>query len=263
MHFRFQALLVPAVISTALLLVGVLGSASLTQAASHLPVLQSSAKKVTKRGPVGPRGPRGPAGATGAQGQAGPQGPAGAQGPTGPQGPAGEKGATGDTGPRGPAGSAGVIGAGSVSGQIEAIPASPNEINFLGTPLVVTLAAGQHVQVVSNGGFGTSDNSGSNLSLFICSQSTDPGSPIQSFRDQPTTGITGLTAPAQSEHDFGLSDVSPDLAPGTYNIGLCGYSIDAADWGPNDFVQQTALVFNQQSNVVSAPPSGNGPTHRH
>jgi hypothetical protein len=73
--------------------------------------------------------------------------------------------------------------------------------------------------------------------------------------DPNTTGIFGLTAAAQSEADFGLSDLSTGLDPGTYRVGLCGFSDDAVDWDLNDFVQQTALVINQQPNVVAAPLS--------
>ena len=260
MHVRPRALLVPAVISTALLAIGLLGSSALSQAAYHAPAAKAAGKTNGKRGPAGPRGPRGPAGPKGA---AGAEGPAGVQGPAGPQGAAGAQGADGATGPQGPAGPSGVIAGGSASGQIGMIPASAETIDFLGTPLVARLEAGQHVLVVSNGGFGTTLNPANGLSLYICSQSTAPESPVQSFRDQGGTGIVGLTAAASSESAFGLSDVSPDLDPGTYKVGLCGFSDDTADWNGNDFVQQTAMVFNQaDAGAVSTPVTLAAPARR-
>jgi Collagen triple helix repeat (20 copies) len=272
MNIRFPALLAPAVIAGALLVVGQLGFSPLSEAASRSVSVKSSIKKSVKRGPAGPRGPRGPAGSAGPVGATGPvgsvgpvgaTGPAGADGSRGPAGPAGPTGAAGETGQRGPQGPPGVVAGSRASGQINAIPADLDHIDFLGTPLVARLEAGQRVLVTANGGFGTTENAASDLSLYICSQSTAPESPVTVFGGDPdTTGIVGLTAAPNSESAFGLSDVATDLAPGTYQIGLCGFSADSIDWDLNDFVQQTALVFNQEeSNVLSAPVSAAATKH--
>jgi hypothetical protein len=254
---RRTVLLVPALITAALIAAGLLGTSPLSQAASQTSFVNAASKKALKRGPAGPRGPRGPAG---------PAGPTGARGADGVQGPAGATGAdgpAGQTGSRGPAGPSGVVGANRASDQITAIPPTAEQIDFLATPLVARLEAGQRVLVTANGGFGTTENPATNLSLFICSQSTAPDSPVTVFGGDPnSTGIFGLTAAAQSESDFGLSDVSTDLAPGTYRVGLCGFSTDADNWDLNDFVQQTALVVNQQPNVVSAPVSAVSKRHK-
>jgi Collagen triple helix repeat (20 copies) len=253
---RLPVLFVPAVITAALIAAGLFGASPLSQAAFHSASVKAPSKKSLKRGPAGPRGPRGPAG---------PAGPAGARGVDGAQGPAGapgDAGPAGQTGPRGPEGPSGVVGANRESNQITAIPASFEQIDFLATPLVARLEAGQRVLVVANGGFGTSENAATDLSLYICSQSTAPDSPVTVFGGDPdTTGIIGLTAAARSESAFGLSDLSTGLAPGTYRVGLCGFSGDAIDWDVNDFVQQTALVINQQPNVVSAPQSAVAKRH--
>jgi hypothetical protein len=131
-------------------------------------------------------------------------------------------------------------------------------------PLLFDERAGQRVLATANGGFGATENPATNLSLYICSQSTAPDSPVKVFGGDPdTTGIVGMTAAAESESDFGLSDVSTDLAPGTYRVGLCGFSSDWEDWDLNDFVQQTALVVDQQPNVVSVPLSAPSQKHTH
>jgi hypothetical protein len=134
-----------------------------------------------------------------------------------------------------------------------AIADSQAQIAFLGTPLLETVRAGQSVLVVANGGFGTTDHPAADLALFICTQSTAAGSHVTTIGNPDISGIVGLAAAPNTVSSFGLSDIATNLTPGTYGIGLCGYSTDAADWTNNDFVQQTALIFDQAPNASSAP----------
>jgi hypothetical protein len=93
-------------LSTAALVVAVLGATSLGSAAgsvtrSVLTANEAEAVKKPKPGPRGPRGRRGPAG------RPGPPGAKGEPGPRGQAGPAGERGAQGERGPQGERGEAG------------------------------------------------------------------------------------------------------------------------------------------------------------
>jgi hypothetical protein len=94
-------------LSSGVLLLGVLGFASLSGAASSSERHATQKKPVVKRGPRGLRGLMGP---PGVQGPPGPQGPRGPKGAQGGRGVPGERGPQGDKGPQGDAGTPGEPG---------------------------------------------------------------------------------------------------------------------------------------------------------
>jgi hypothetical protein len=212
-------------------------------------------------GPAGPAGPPGPAGATGPAGPAGPQGPQGIQGnvgpagPAGPQGPAGPAGPAGPTGPTGPVGPVGAVGPQGPqgiqgpqgpSGVIAFVttsglgnnPAAANA--FIGTTVNVTLAAGQRAHLVVEKALGsTVAGGGTALNIYPCYQNTIAGSPLTT----QGLGIFGLTAAQNQRHVYGINWVFSNLAAGTYAIGMCGSSSNAASWNNNEWTYLSALVF--------------------
>ncbi len=194
------------------------------------------------QGPAGPQGNPGPAGPAGATGATGPQGPAGPVGATGPQGPAGPTGATGATGPAGPAGAtgpagpqgpSGVVGQGFASGFATAPTASTA---FISPTVSVTITAGQKIFVSSNAALGAGANAATSLNLYICYQSGT----LTTFGG----GTFGLTAAANQRQLYGLSAVITGLSAGTYLVGLCGASSNAANWTNNEYAYNSAIVFN-------------------
>ena len=211
-------------------------------------------------GPTGPQGPSGPVGATGAQGPQGPvgatgaqgaQGPAGATGATGaqgPQGPAGANGATGAQGPQGPLGATGAQGPQGPSGVVgyanNNTPSAGNSPTastaFIGVTTSVAVATGQKVHMSVLHGLGSSvAGGGTALRLYACYQNAVVGSPLTT----QGSGIWDLTVPQGQRHQFGVTYVFAGLAAGTYTVGMCGSSTNAASWNSNDFGYITTLIF--------------------
>jgi len=135
------------ILATTALVVAVLGSTPLGQAAGRLVLPKNSVgaaqlKKSAVSGlkvkdgslmaadfkagqlPAGPKGDKGDAGPQGAAGPQGPKGATGEQGPAGPQGPKGATGATGPQGPAGPQGLQGPTGSPGISGLVTVSAAS-------------------------------------------------------------------------------------------------------------------------------------------
>jgi len=199
------------------------------------------------QGPQGPQGPTGTAGMQGPAGADGMQGPAGADGADGAQGPAGMDGAQGlqgDPGAQGPQGTpgaqgpSGVVSTTFVSGSGSS-PASTTA--FLATPVSVAVSAGEVVHVTSHRAFGSSAAGGAaSLNLYICYQGSADAS--------PTTigaGSWGHTAGSNMRTILGLSAIVDFLPADTYQVGLCGSSIDAANWNWNEWGYTSAIVARQ------------------
>jgi hypothetical protein len=182
-------------------------------------------------GPMGPQGPQGepgPQGVPGPQGEPGPQGPPGADGPQGIQGPAGAAGPTGPTG---------IVSTAftNATGNNPAVT-----FGFIGPTLTLSVAAGQKVYVISSKSLGSTVAGGaSNLDLYVCYQSTAMGAAIQSIG----SGIFGLRTPQNTRNIYAMNaDFSPGA--GTYIVGMCGISANAANWNSNEFGYVTAIVHN-------------------
>ena len=165
-----------------------------------------------------PQGPRG---------DAGPAGSAGPAGPAGPQGPAGE---TGPVGPSGVISSAANLGAPGLPN-----PTSTNR--FLAAPATVTVPPGAKVLVDSHRVFGTAAASASALNLFMCSR-------VAGSTATPTpkgNGLLGMQFPPYTKATLGFSRIIDELAPGEYEVGLCGTG--GANWTSNEWGSTTALVL--------------------
>jgi hypothetical protein len=155
-----------------------------------------------------------------------PQGPKGDAGPAGPQGPAGE------TGPIGPSG---VISSAARNNGDPPGPSSTNQ--FLALPATVTVPAGAKVFVDSHRAFGTLSSAAGALNLFMCSRPA--GSVAAPTPDG--NGILGLQLPPNSKATMGFSRILTNLAPGSYEVGLCGTG--GANWTNNQWGSTTALVL--------------------
>jgi hypothetical protein len=183
-------------------------------------------------GPAGPAGAAGPAGPAGAAGPAGPTGPAGAVGPAGPAGPAG---AVGPAGPMGPTGPSGVVASAFISG-LGTNPATT--LGFIGPVATVTVASGQRVHVSASRALGTTLATATSLNLYVCYRAS--GSTAT-----PSTvggGIWGNRVVANTRVPMGITAVISGLA-GSYTVGMCGSSSDAASWNSNEYGYVSALVF--------------------
>ena len=203
------------------------------------------------QGPIGPTGAQGPIGPTGAQGAigpTGPQGPAGATGATGPQGPAGingANGAIGPTGPQGPAGPGAVVD--SVYADAEgAGPADGSAYAFIGqTTQIAITAANQILFVSAQKAMGSTAAGGANsLRLSVCRRTAGSSAvPVDNGADW----LGDLRVPQNTRVPFSLSTRFENLAVGTYEVGLCGFTSNnqAANWNSNEWTRVTALVFQQ------------------
>ena len=72
------------------------------------------------------------------------------------------------------------------------------------------------------------------LNLYICTQAT--AGPLVTHN----LGAFGMTAAANSRHLYGLSAV-PNIAPGTYTVGLCGSST-SVNWTNNEWSYVSTIV---------------------
>jgi hypothetical protein len=173
--------------------------------------------------------------AFGVQGPAGPPGPTGAQGPAGPPGPAGASGAVG---PAGPPGTAGLIAFASGAGT----GSSPTTtLAFLASPVTITLPSLSRILVNSSRAMGSVGGvTSSFLNVYICYQSTTPGSTLLSVGG----GMLGLRVPANTRMPIALSAITPVLSAGSWQVGLCGLQATATiQWDSNEFSYTTAIAF--------------------
>jgi hypothetical protein len=109
---------------------------------------------------------------------------------------------------------------------------------FLAQPLSVEVVDAAETIVVNSSkafGAGAFGMGASDLNLWICSR---PQGGSIAFHGG---GILGLSVGAGSRQLFALSGVVQNLAVGTYEVGLCGYS-NHDGWNSNDFGYTTAIV---------------------
>lgn len=195
-------------------------------------------------GPIGATGAPGTIGATGSVGSTGSVGATGLQGSTGATGATGASGIDGATGATGVAGSGGVVGFVTVSGVgVSGIGGSPGGVNalttFIGPTVNVVLAAGQRAHMLSNKALGSSATGGaSELSIYACYQLFPAGA-----LTRQGNGIFGLTVPTNQRQLYAINWVFSGLAAGTYTIGMCGSSSNAASWNNNEWGYISAMVF--------------------
>ncbi|MPZ73832.1 MAG: hypothetical protein GEU74_11475 [Nitriliruptorales bacterium] len=125
-------------------------------------------------------------------------------------------------------------------------------LQFLAPPALVTVGAGQAVQVTSNKAFGSTVAGGaSSLNLFICSR---PEGSIAT-PNAAGSGILGNRVAQSTRVTMGLSAVIAGLSPGSYRVGLCGSSSNAANWNSNEFGYTSALVVTQPSGAAASTTS--------
>jgi hypothetical protein len=151
-------------------------------------------------------------------------------------------GAQGVAGPVGPTGPAGVSSALFVSGFGQAtVPSGTvaSDIVFLSGQVSVVVAAGQKVFVTSTATLGAGGTAASGLNLWICSK-------LSSATDLTPTGAGtfGLSTPANTRNHYSLSAVLTGLAPGTYTVGICGYTTElTSHWNNNEWGYTSTLLL--------------------
>ncbi len=109
---------------------------------------------------------------------------------------------------------------------------------FLAAPATVSItAAGQNIFVNSDKGFGSVAAGGAqDLDLWICYQVT--GGALT----QVGGAVLDLRVPQNSRVIYGLSAVITALPVGSYSVGLCGTSTNAANWNSNEWSYTSAIV---------------------
>lgn len=222
-------------------------------------------------GLVGPEGPQGPVGATGATGPQGPkgdtgakgatgsQGPKGDTGATGPQGPKGDTGATGPQGPQGPKGDTGAKGDTGLQGpkgdtgpqgptgivSIKSLDTSGITVNgsslafaWAGTPVSVTVGAGQRLTGSAVAILGTSSGSATAVGFGLCYQSG--AGALVTFYPVSYTSAASISARAP----YAAAGTVSGLAAGTYNVGFCVRNVSATALNSNDAINGWVMVTN-------------------
>src|SRR5262249_34875496 len=138
----------------------------------------------------------------------------------------------GPTGPSGPN-----VAAAAFANGFSTAPGGT--VAFISVTANVTITGtSQKVLVTSHAGLGSTVAGGAtSLNLYICYQL--PPSPISTWG----AGIFGLATPQNQRYTYGMSAVITGLAAGTYAVGLCGSSTNAANWNSNEYSYTTALVL--------------------
>ncbi|MDP3890156.1 hypothetical protein [Nocardioides sp.] len=126
-------------------------------------------------------------------------------------------------------------------------------MQFLATPPLVTVGAGQQVHVTSHKVFGSTAAAGAtNLNLWICYRPAGASTPPVHVGG----GALGIRVTQNTSVPMGLSAVLPNLPQGSYHVALCGSSSNAANWNFNEFGYTTALVTPSPSpGEAAARPS--------
>lgn len=112
---------------------------------------------------------------------------------------------------------------------------------FLAATVTISIASStQRVLVTSHKAFGSTLAGGAaNLNLYI-------GHRPSGSSASPTNvgnGVLGNRVAADTRVPMGLSAVITGLQPGEYEVGLSGYSPEAANWNYNDASYTTATVY--------------------
>ncbi|MBE0639812.1 MAG: hypothetical protein IH598_14935 [Bacteroidales bacterium] len=113
-------------------------------------------------------------------------------------------------------------------------------LNFLVLPATVELTETSSILIHSTRGMGstTGVNSTGSMNLYLCYRNINGGS-IVSIGG----GIFGLMVPAGTRIPFSLSSTTGFLAPGTYEVGLCGTTNAPSQWNSNEFGYTTAMAY--------------------
>jgi hypothetical protein len=117
-----------------------------------------------------------------------------------------------------------------------------SQLAFIGPTVTVTVTgAGQRVHLTASKTLGTTSINGAlGLTLYACSRSTAPGSSLVTAG----AGVNNLRLPTGTRIVQTISHVFSALAPGTYQVGLCGSATSPITWNDNDLGYATALVFH-------------------
>lgn len=109
---------------------------------------------------------------------------------------------------------------------------------FIGPTVVVTVSANQYVFVTADKALGSTAAAGATLlNLRICYQSTGGGA-----FNLIGGGAFGLRVPTNTRLTFGLNADFLIATAGSYNVGLCGSSSDAANWNNNEWGYVSAFI---------------------
>jgi len=109
---------------------------------------------------------------------------------------------------------------------------------FFNPTVTLTLTAGQRVMLVQSNAFGASANAANALNMYPCYQIS--GGPITTVGG----GIFGLTADILQRNSYSINGIFTVPASGTYTIGACGSSLNAANWTNNEWGYVSVIVFN-------------------
>jgi hypothetical protein len=116
-----------------------------------------------------------------------------------------------------------------------------SQLNFIGPTVTVTVTgSGQRVHLTASKALGSvTVGGGLGLTIYACSRSTVPGSSLVTAG----AGVANLRMPQNTRILQTISHVFSGLAPGTYELGMCGSSTNFSTWNDNNFGYATALVF--------------------
>jgi hypothetical protein len=153
--------------------------------------------------------------------------------PTGLQGPKGDPGDPGMQGEPGPQGPSGVVASVNAWG----LGNNPlSSLNFIGPTVTVSVSLGEKVLVSGHKAVGSTAGA-AGLNLNICSQPVGGGA----LTTADGVGMANLRVPASTRLIQTLSAELSNLS-GSYNVGLCGFSSNAASWNDNGNGMVTAIV---------------------
>lgn len=111
--------------------------------------------------------------------------------------------------------------------------------DFIGPTATLTVTGTQRIALTASKALGSTIAGGANqLNLYTCYQSTASGSPINTIG----AGLFGLSVAQNQRTVFTLPGVTPVLAAGTYQVGLCGSSVNSTNWNSNEYGYVTAFV---------------------
>jgi hypothetical protein len=110
--------------------------------------------------------------------------------------------------------------------------------NFLGPTVSALVTTGQKIYVVSHRAMGSTVGA-SNLDLWICYRVSG------SMTITPVGGgMFDNSVPAGTRVPLGMSAIITGLAPGSYDVGLCGNDGGNGNWNSNEFGYTTAFIAN-------------------
>lgn len=148
------------------------------------------------------------------------------------------QGTSGLPGPPGPPGTSGITQAVSESGEVSSTLTADSTWQMVGGRSAITITtAGQKVFVTSTAAIGTTAETGAgSLDLDICFVSAGVVY-VSGFES-----LYSIRTSYNTRHPYSLSVILPNLAPGSYEVGMCARTSDP-NWNSNDFGYSSALVF--------------------